>query len=81
MATEVPYLLVHDLLSRSGWVLMKITKSGGESRRVYLSDVPGRPAVSFPVRNKMVESQYFEKIESIIENYSGDASDENEKFD
>lgn len=69
MAGCVPYRTVHELLEDCGWVLQRTTKCGNELRRTYVSRTPGRPAISFPVRNRLVLRAYVERIRNILEHF------------
>ncbi len=67
MTEGVPYREVHELLEQHGWVLQRTTGSGDNLWRAYVSTVPGRPDISFPVCRKQVLRAHFEKIKSIVE--------------
>jgi predicted RNA binding protein YcfA (HicA-like mRNA interferase family) len=77
MTEEVPYREVHDLLEQHGWVLQRTTGSGDELWRAFVSTIPGRPDISFPVFRKQVLRAHFEKIKRTIEQASrGETADD-----
>lgn len=74
MTEEVPYREVHDLLERNGWVLKGTRTVGREAlQRLYVSKVPGRPTIIFPVSQKRVLRAHYENIKKVIQGQLGSA--------